>query len=181
MRITTIALRFDSYEDTSLSWLICSTQNAFASKDEAMQSLADYFFAKYKRDTKMVFAECCKKNAKKKDRNFCSDCGADLRKPLFDYDDWKNFLLEMSKASFYKIEFDDDAIWSVFDFSFDVSKENILVVSEDAEHMITVALFKKYPKLENHDLYLGDYFASTDPDNRFMKSYLELIKENDQE
>ena len=190
MACQVIALAFGYAESQSTSWLIYKSDNPVYSKTrkEALLSLTEYLWKKYQSETeyaedfvkryKTNMAQCCQK-AWRNDKTLikCPTCEAlyNIEKEKeFDITHWQEFLCNIgtstcdSYGDHYDIE--NPHNWCPWQFDFNVRRREMLVVQENAEHILTLALFELHPELRemSTDEYGADYIES---------DYTELLEE----
>lgn len=170
-----IALGFGYVESGKTSWLIYKAeQGSPATRKQALFSLVKYLYAKYQSELEQanswrdlrVKNKCCKTNIRQNaDAKFCSDCGSNISKKQFDVEDWRGFLFRLQKSDCDSYGDHDDVYdsndfsWTPWMFGFDVQQKNMLIIGENAEHILTEVLKLIHPELADPEDDYNNYVA----------------------
>jgi hypothetical protein len=165
-----VALSFGYVESNTTSWLIFTIESGECptSRKEALHTLTEYLYNKYKAEKddnakfsdnyKSHMAKCCrdawsKRNYQNPPTN-CPRCNASYDVPCdrtFSVEDWEDWLkrLQSSDCDSYG---DHDYIeckydWTPWRTRFDIPQHQMVIVCENAEHILTMALAEIHPEL----------------------------------
>jgi len=153
--IRTIALSFGYAEETKIGWLIYTAEGKVCdSRKQALQSLATHLFRKYCEKLEPILPTldpCCK--LQPKHSKYCGECGNYLliQEREFEYYNWVSWLCFSLKKTFdsygYFEDLEDLQQWNAHYYDFDDMQQNVLIVSNNAEHIISAALKEVHPEL----------------------------------
>lgn len=165
-----IALAFGYVEGNTIPWLIYNVEGKVpATREEALCSLAEYLYQKWKCEAygnekycntyKAHMSFCCREHWTHRDRNVplanCPKCNAiysDAYVCAFTFESWQQYLIDLNKSDYDSYGEHEDVEnkygWNPFHFGFDVPSNQILVINENAEYILALALLKKYPELK---------------------------------
>lgn len=188
-----IALGFGYVESHHTSWLMYSAETRLPStRKEALCSLAKYLYNRfmansedsddYNNKYKKHMAACCQQAWRKRDHDDpptkCPTCEARydiVVKSSFDVEEWHQYLRETasSDADSYGPYYENDNVygWNPFMFEFDIPQNQMVIVHENAEHILTDALFDVHPELRPEDHYRSEYIGR-DYDHICDESYV---------
>lgn len=185
-RYKSIALSFGYVESNTTAWLIYTAERKLpSSRKEALESLTEHLWKKYSceknqrgyRDDmyKTHMGRCCQKAWKNSARDLikCPNCGADYNAPLineFDIIDWKDYLYRImsSDCDSYGYhydcgDFEDEYGWSPWRFNFSTSPDEMVIINESAEEILTMILARLHPELKS--------LVNSDDDGYFTDEY----------
>jgi hypothetical protein len=168
--IKAIALSFGYAEDGATSWLIFEGVDNHASRKDALLSLTEYLYQKFKEEKgdlenyldryRSNMAQCCQKAWRKRDDENpperCPDCEA-LYTPkkktnAFSTVEWFAFLEDIRNSTCDSYGYyDGDENWSPWGFSFDIDRTQMLVIYQWAQEILTIALAEIHPELAEDD------------------------------
>lgn len=186
-----IALCFGYVESNTTSHLVYQADHKWpSSRKEALHSLVNYLYNKFVyenedyRKSKMHMADCCRKGWWARDRENpptnCPTCNADYNVPFqFSEEEWINYLYDLHRSNCDSYgdhdDIDNPYDWQPWRFYFDVPQHEMLIISENAEHILTHALYEIRPELKDksksellYKSYLyDDYSEMLDENNSF--------------
>jgi hypothetical protein len=195
-RYKSIALSFGYIESKNAAWLIYTAERKLPlSRKEALESLTEHLWKKYSFEKnqkehynhiyKTHMAKCCQKYWKNSHHDLikCPNCGADYNaQPLNEFDiiDWKDSLYRIMNSNcdsygHYYGDFGDEYGWSPWSFNFSTSPDEMIIINESAEEVLTMILARLHPELKsfvNSDC--GGYF--TDEYNYKLSDYNSLYE-----
>jgi hypothetical protein len=168
-----VALMFGYVESSTNSWLIYSTPPwlaPFSTKREMLNSLVDCLYNKYSAELKEInqfhdlykdhMAKCCRSAWEARDRSNpperCPTCDAIYSTPstpkdVFSEADWIKFLYEIKDGtcdSYGDSDCNNPMDWTPWHFKFEISKENMIIITENAEVILSYVLHQLHPELE---------------------------------
>ena len=183
--IKAIALSFGYVESNSTSWLIYEASRRYpTTRKEAILSLAEYLYQKFQMQLderarncdadKDHMAKCCQRAWQQRDRanppTNCPKCSADfsVKPDSFDSeDDWIEFLREVERSNCDSYGDHDDVPnpdgWTPWLIDFNYLQHEMVIVGENAEQMLTMAVRENHPELwPDSDLSVEDNYLGTD-------------------
>ncbi len=187
-RYKSIVLSFGYVESNTTAWLIYTAERKLpSSRKEALESLTEHLYKKYLSDkkdnddynnaSKTHMARCCQKAWKNSNRDLsiCPKCGANYNAEIineFDIYDWKNYLRDLMNSDsdsygyhYESGDFEDEYGWSPWQWSFNSSSDEMVIVAECAEDILTIALAKIHPELKSSVINDDDGYFDSDNDN----------------
>lgn len=166
-----IALSFGYVEGNTTSWLIFRSEEVLPrTRKAALHSLVEYLWDKFQKEQsetdnlnknhKWDMAKCCQKAWAKRDDqnppNNCPTCQASYNvenKKSFSISKWHEYLVNLYSSDCNSYGEHDWAHnpqgWSPWEFQFDIPQHQMLIVAENAEHIITLALAELHPELKD--------------------------------
>lgn len=189
-----IALSFGYVESNTTSWLIYQAEGKHPStRKEALHSLVEYLWDKYNKETgeskkhldlfKSNMAKCCRTAWNKRDTNnpptHCPFCEANYNKVIeneFSITEWHEFLTNLHGSccdNYGEHDWPENPYgWSPWMYDFNIPQNQILIIAENAEVILTQALSKIHPELRNlcseDDVYLFNDTVNHDDDYHQM-------------
>ncbi|CAB4196749.1 hypothetical protein UFOVP1290_269 [uncultured Caudovirales phage] len=183
-----VSLSFGYVESNTTAVLIyTATKKIPSSRSEALESLTEHLYKKYlcdKKDNddyvhtyKTHMAKCCQKAWKNSNRdlNTCPKCGANYNAEIvseFDISDWQNYLRDLMNSDcdsygyhYECSDFEDEYGWSPWQHNFNHQSDEMVIVAEKAEDILTIALAKIHPELKSAAINDEDGFFDLDNDN----------------
>jgi hypothetical protein len=198
-----IALGFGHVESRKTAWLVFNAEQKFPkTRHEALMTLTEYLWSKFKYENSegiqtikiQDMKPCCRlywyENKKDKPSN-CGTCDTEYTFSVsFDKDDWCRFLKDLAHSdcdSYGEHECIDNPYgWNPWSYNFEVLPRQTLVISENADEILTRALFELHPSLQSeeenfeHTDYIGrDYLDMLNESTVFVHGSYKLPQEED--
>lgn len=190
-----VALSFGYVESNTTSWLIFTIEGGACptTRKEALHTLTEYLYNKFKSDIdykadflddyKSHMARCCKDAWRKMDKDnplkSCPRCNASYEVPYdrsFSVEDWQQWLRELHHSdcdSYGDHDYIDRKYdWTPWRNDFSIPQHQMVIVCENAEHILTMALAEIHPELkeEVRDDDYGLFDSDSDCDSPYYAS-----------
>jgi len=158
MNLRFIMMHCGYVESCQVSVLIFSCaplgRESFPSYKEAITELALDMYAKYTADHQSTAKSCCKKTQSAlPDAKLCASCGREIN-TCFDWEKFQSYIIDLHGAncdSWGDCEYakDRDLVWWPFwtDAFIGTPKEEIVLIPENAEIILSIALIEAKPEL----------------------------------
>ncbi len=153
---------------TTARLIFCAKTKKPKTKLEAIHSLAEYLYRKFRIDNNLDIEEfskqCCQDNFGK--ASYCPKCGQRLEHEEFDWELWKEFLFELHGSncdSFGSREAPNPNGWDAEDINFSFEKDQYIDICSQGEDVLSIALSEIHPELVEdivevaHEETISDY------------------------